>query len=110
MISKQERRRFPRLRQSNPVRYSPMGSEAYYDARLVDLGEGGLCMECSTPLRTGSAIYVQIHDLHPEKASLCEVCCHGSFHGTVRWTRDLGDSTCTRYGIGVEFTRSMCQQ
>ena len=55
----------PRATSSSParevrVRYSQLGSEEYSDARLVDVSEGGLCMEASKPLRTGTEIYVQL--------------------------------------------------
>lgn len=100
--SLQNRREFPRQRRENSVRYSRMDSEEYHDARLIDLGEGGLCMETCTPLRTGEVIYLQLLNLHPEKLGLAA---HRSFQGRVRWTRDMGCSDKTRYGIGVQYTR-----
>ena len=100
--SVQNRREFPRQRRENSVKYSRMDSEEYHDARLVDLGEGGLCMETCTPLRTGEVIYLQLLNLHPENQGLAA---HRSFQGRVRWTRDMGCSDKTRYGIGVQYTR-----
>jgi hypothetical protein len=82
------------------VRYSLLGSEDYHDARLVDLGDGGLCMESCVSLRTGTAIYVEVVGLDPDVPDS-----RRSFRGRVRWTRDLGDLERTRYGIGVQYTR-----
>lgn len=96
------RREFPRQCKDNSVRYSRLDSDEYHDARLIDLGEGGLCMETRCPLRTGEIIYLQLLNLHPEKAGLAA---HRSFQGRVRWTRDLGCTDRTRYGIGVQYTR-----
>ena len=96
------RRAFPRQRKENRVRYSRLDSDEYLDARLIDLGEGGLCMETRCPLRTGEIIYLQLLNLHPEKPGLAA---HRSFQGRVRWTRDLGCSDKTSYGIGVQYTR-----
>jgi hypothetical protein len=107
MGSMADRREFTRRRKGMRVRYSLLGSEEYHDARLVDLGEGGLCMESCAPLRTGLAIYVEV-------AGQDDVGADGrrSFRGRVRWTRDLGDREQTRYGIGVQYTRpvSHCSQ
>jgi hypothetical protein len=100
MSSMAERREFTRRRKGTQIRYSLLGSEEYHDARLVDLGEGGLCMESCAPLRTGSAIYVEVASLDVEGRDRCR-----SFRGRVRWTRDLGDREQTRYGIGVQYTR-----
>jgi Tfp pilus assembly protein PilZ len=100
--SVQNRREFPRQRRENSVKYSRMDSEEYHDARLIDLGEGGLCMETCAPLRTGEVIYLQLLNMHPEKQGLAA---HRSFQGRVRWTRDMGCSDKTRYGIGVQYTR-----
>jgi len=96
------RRAFPRQRKDNSVKYSMVDSEEYHDGRLIDVGEGGLCMETCSPLRTGSVIYVQLLNLHPEKKGLAA---HRSFQGRVRWTRDLGCTDKTRFGIGVQYTR-----
>lgn len=98
----QNRRSFERERKDNNVKFSRMDSEEYLDARLIDLGEGGLCMETRSPLRTGEVIYVQLMNLHPDKPGLAA---HRSFQGRVRWTRDLGCTDRTRYGIGVQYTR-----
>ncbi len=96
------RREFQRQRMEKSVRYSRLDSDEYLDARLIDLGEGGLCMETRSPLRTGEIIYLQLLNLHPEKPGLAA---HRSFQGRVRWTRDLGCTDKTRYGIGVQYTR-----
>ena len=96
------RREFQRQRMEKSVRYSRLDSDEYLDARLIDLGEGGLCMEPRSPLRTGEIIYLQLLNLHPEKPGLAA---HRSFQGRVRWTRDLGCTDKTGYGIGVQYTR-----
>lgn len=98
----QDRREFERQHKDNIVKYSMLDSEEYHDAQLVDVGEGGLCMETCAPLRTGAVIYVQLLNLHPDKPGLAA---HRSFQGRVRWTRDLGCHDRTRYGIGVQYTR-----
>lgn len=100
-----ERREYDRERRTNKVRYSFLGSEEYHDAQLIDRGSGGLCMATSFPLKTGVMIYGQILDLYPA----CEgLEAHRSFQGKVRWSRDLGDHERTRYGIGIQYTRSVC--
>lgn len=98
----ENRRAFERQRKDNSVRFSMLDSEEYHEAKLVDLGAGGLCMESNAPLRTGTVIYVQLLNLHPEKEGLAA---HRSFQGRVRWTRDLGCTDKTRFGIGVQYTR-----
>jgi Tfp pilus assembly protein PilZ len=100
--SSQNRRSFERERRDNSVKYSRMDSEEYHDARLIDMGEGGLCMETCSLLRTGEVIYLQLLNLHPDRPGLAA---HRSFQGRVRWTRDLGCTDRTRYGIGVQYTR-----
>lgn len=102
MASRMNRREFMRHRKDSSVRYSMLGSEEYQHGRLIDEGEGGLCMETSTPLRTGSLIYVQLLNLNPDVDGFGA---DRSFHGRVRWTRDLGYMEQTRFGIGVQFTR-----
>jgi hypothetical protein len=99
------RRAYPRRRNDSRVRYSMLGSEEYHDARLVDVGEGGLCMEASAPLKTGTVIYVQLLNIRPEVSGLAA---HRSSHGRVRWTRDLGHTEKTRFGIGVQYTHPIC--
>ena len=99
------RREYPRRRRDNRVRYSMLGSEDYHDARLVDIGEGGLCMEAASPLKTGTMIYVQLLNIHPEVSGLAA---HRSSHGRGRWTRDLGHTEKTRFGIGVQYTHPIC--
>ncbi len=99
------RRAFTRFRKGNRVRYSMLGSEEYHDARLVDVGEGGLCMETCVPLKTGTRIYVQLLDINPGVSGLAA---HRSSHGRVRWTRDLGCTEQTRFGIGVQYTHPIC--
>ena len=101
-VSSVNRRAFPRQRRDNSVKFSLLDSEVYHDGRLIDLGEGGLCMEACAPVRTGSVIYVQLLNLHPEKSGLAA---HRSFQGRVRWTRDLGCPEKTCFGIGVQYTR-----
>lgn len=102
MARESDRRQFRRERQGIDVLYSMVGSEEYHEARLVDVGEGGLCMESCAPLRTGSVVYVQLLNLHPEMTGLAA---HRSFQGRVRWTKDLGFPDRTRFGIGVQYTR-----
>ena len=102
----ENRRSFERQHKDNSVRYSMLDSEDYHEAKLIDLGAGGLCMETNAPLRTGSVIYVQLLDLHPEKEGLAA---HRSFQGRVRWTRDLGCRDKTRFGIGVQYTRPVAR-
>ena len=99
------RRAYERFRKVSRVRYSMVGSEEYHEARLVDLGEGGLCMETSAPLKTGTVIYVQLLNINPEVSGLAA---HRSSHGRVRWTRDLGYTEQTRFGIGVQSTHPIC--
>jgi hypothetical protein len=101
-LGSDERRTFPRERRENRVKYSLLDSDVYHDARLIDVGEGGVCMETCSPLRTGSVIYVQLLNLHPENSGLAA---HRSFQGRVRWTRDLGCTDKTCFGIGVQYTR-----
>ncbi|MBE1426017.1 Tfp pilus assembly protein PilZ [Desulfomicrobium macestii] len=105
MTSTANRREFERQRKEVRVRYSLLGSEEYSDARLVDVSEGGLCMETSTPLRTGTQIYVQLLNINPEISGLAA---HRTSHGRVRWTRDLGCLEQTRFGIGVQYTHPVC--
>lgn len=105
MTSTDNRRAYPRRRKESRVRYSLLGSEDYRDARLVDVGEGGLCMESSTPLKTGTMIYVQLLNINPEVSGLAA---HRTSHGRVRWTRDLGYAEQTRFGIGVQYTHPIC--
>ena len=100
--SRLNRREFPRERKGTLVRYSLVGSEEYQNAQLIDVGEGGLCMQACAPLRTGSVIYVQLVNLHPEAPGLAA---DRSCQGRVRWTRDLGLTEQTRFGIGVQYTR-----
>lgn len=99
------RRAYPRRREESRVRFSMLGSEEYRDARLVDVGEGGLCMESSAPLKTGTMIYVQLLNINPEGSGLAA---HRTSHGRVRWTRDLGCVEQTRFGIGVQYTHTVC--
>lgn len=105
MTNTENRREFTRHRKEVRVRYSLLGSEEYSDARLVDVSEGGLCMETSTPLRTGTRIYVQLLNINPEISGLAA---HRTSHGRVRWTRDLGCLEQTRFGIGVQYTHPVC--
>ena len=105
MEKKANRRAYPRLHRENKIRYSMLGSEEYYDATLVDVGEGGLCMEVSRPLKTGTMIYVQLLNVNEEVSGLAA---HRSSHGRVRWTRDLGCTDQTRFGIGVAYTHPVC--
>ena len=105
MANMVNRRVYKRFRKESRVRYSMFGSEEYNDARLVDLGEGGLCMETSVPIKTGTVIYVQLLNINPEVSGLAA---HRSSHGRVRWTRDLGYTEQTRFGIGVQYTHPIC--
>jgi hypothetical protein len=106
MTSTANRREFERQRKEVRVRYSLLGSEEYCDAQLVDVSEGGLCMEASAPLRTGTQIYVQLLNINPEISGLAA---HRTSHGRVRWTKDLGHTEQTRFGIGVQYTHPVCQ-
>ena len=105
MANTANRRAYERFRKESRVRYSMVGSEEYREARLVDLGEGGLCMETCAPLKTGTVIYVQLLNINPEVSGLAA---HRSSHGRVRWTRDLGYTEQTRFGIGVQYTHPIC--
>ena len=105
MTNRANRREFKRQRKELKVRFSLLGSEEYSEARLVDMGEGGLCMEASAPIKTGTRIYVQLLNIHPEVSGLAA---HRSSHGRVRWTRDLGYTEQTRFGIGVQYTHPVC--
>ncbi len=105
MANTANRRAYERFRKESRVRYSMVGSEEYHEARLVDLGEGGLCMETSAPLKTWTVIYVQLLNINPEVSGLAA---HRSSHGRVRWTRDLGYTEQTRFGIGVQYTHPIC--
>jgi len=105
MTNMANRREFTRLRKEIRVRYSLLGSEEYSDARLVDVSEGGFCMETSKPLRTGTQIYVQLLNINPETSGLAA---HRTSHGRVRWNRDLGCMEQARFGIGVQYTHPVC--
>ena len=59
-------RQFKRQKQPTLVRVSTLGSDEYQEARLIDIGEGGLCLESSVPIRTGTMLYVQVFDTHSD--------------------------------------------
>jgi hypothetical protein len=105
MANMANRRAYPRWRTENRVQYSMIGSEEYHDASLVDVGEGGLCMEVNTPLRTGTMIYMRLLNINPDVSGLAA---HRTSHGRVRWSRDLGCTDQTRFGIGVQYTHPIC--
>jgi len=107
MERSRNRREYARERKVSRVRFSMVGSDEYQDGQLVDLGEGGLCMEASSPLRTGETIYIQLMDMNPDVSGLEA---QRSFRGRVRWTRDLGCIDKTRFGIGVQYTRPVSDQ
>ena len=106
MTVRQNRREYVRTRVQGQITYSCLGSEEYHDARLVDVGEGGLCMESCMPLKTGTALYIQVAP-HDPGTGVAEM--RRTFHGKIRWTRDLGDREMTRYCIGVQYARPVPQ-
>lgn len=94
------RREYTRNRLSRPVRVGRKDSDELMDAVLIDLGDGGLCLETSTPIKTGEEIYVLVVDLYPPGEGFWA---NGSFTGRVRWSRDMGCRDRTCFSIGVAY-------
>lgn len=100
MTTSANRRAYVRKKLNRPVRFGRRDSEKLMDAVLIDLGDGGLSLETSAPIRTGEELYILVQDLYPKTRGLGA---NGSFTGRVRWSRDMGCRDRTCFSIGVAY-------
>lgn len=83
-----------------PVRFTYAGQGKTFYARMVNFGEGGVCLKTRTPIQEGAHLTLALEAYSPEGSSL------GPFERqpvTVCWSKEVVDRGLPSYEAGLKY-------
>lgn len=83
-----------------PVRFNYEGQKKTYYARLVNYGDGGMCLKTRTPVKQDAKLELSLEGYSPKESSL------GSFDRypvAVCWSREIPERGLPVYETGLKY-------
>lgn len=84
-----------------PVRYVYQGQNKTYYARMINYGDGGLCLKTRTPIAENAKLDLALEGYTPDASSL------GAFEQypvEVCWSKEIPEKGLPIYETGVKYT------
>ncbi|NLW81727.1 MAG: hypothetical protein GXY42_08680 [Desulfovibrionales bacterium] len=83
-----------------PVRYTYAGEKQTFYARLINYGDGGLCLRTRTPIEDGVRLELSLEGYSPDRDSLGEF---ERYLMAVCWTRKIPERGLPVYETGLKY-------
>lgn len=99
------RRAHARAYREEPVQYSIYNSKKFHDATMYNESTGGMYFETEMRIAPGTDICIRIH----RAASHATGWANNACTARVRWCRQLTHTAGRRFGIGVQYHKSITQ-
>ena len=107
MIVQKEKRKSERHDHEASIVYAYHNSDEFYDAKMCNYSNSGLCFESSAAIEPGSDIYVMMEDFLPDTID-SEI--YDGYLAEVRWCQRLSQIDAIVYHIGVKYYRTRIDQ
>jgi len=86
------------------ITWSYFNTTNFFNAKLVNYSESGLCFESESGIKPGAGIFIRLEKLLPNPAGIK---LHQGFRtvtlGEARWCREAGDVGSRKYNIGIRY-------
>ena len=99
-----EKRAYERHCYAADIEFSYFNQKQSYNAKILNLGLGGMCFKSKLSLQPGTTICVRLKKIHPN--GFCCGYCEGLHLVTladVKWCHDAAGSGAFPYGVGVKY-------
>ena len=83
-----------------PVRYTYEGDRKTYYARLINYGDGGLCLKTRTPIKEGAKLNVALELYTPRESSMESF---EEYPVAVRWSKQTPERGLPVYETGLKY-------
>lgn len=83
-----------------PVRFTYNGERRTFYARLVNYGDGGICLKTRTPVRQGARLELSLEGYTPEAEKLVPYECYPV---AVRWSKQIPERRLPVYETGLQY-------
>ena len=83
-----------------PVRFTYEGQHKTYYARMVNYGDGGLCLKTRTPIEQGAKLELSLEGYSPRESSLGEF---DRYPVAVCWTKQIPERGLPVYETGLKY-------
>jgi len=102
-----EKRTYERHCYSADIAFSYFNKEHFYNAHILNIGEGGMCFETNLSLQPGATLYVRLKETHPDNSGsgFCEGL-HIVTLAEVKWCQEVSNGEAFPYGVGVKYFES----
>ena len=107
MIVQNEKRKSERHDHEASIVYAYHNSDEFYDAKMCNFSNSGLCFESSAAIEPGSDIYVKMEEFVPDTIG-SEI--YDGYLAEVRWCQRIPEVDPTVYQVGVKYYRTRIDQ
>lgn len=83
-----------------PVRFTYDGENQTHYARVINFGDGGLCLKTRTPIKQGAHLELAFEGYIPEESSLGPFDRHPV---AVRWSKEIAERGLPVYETGLSY-------
>jgi hypothetical protein len=83
-----------------PVRFTYEGDKRTHYARLVNYGDGGLCLKTRTPIEEGARLELSLEGYTPKESALGAF---DSYPVAVCWTKQIPERGLPVYETGLKY-------
>lgn len=83
-----------------PVRFTYDGELTTFYARLINYGDGGICLTTRTPVRSGAQLELSLEAYTPEAEKLIP---YQRYPVAVRWSKEIPERRMSVYETGLQY-------
>ena len=83
-----------------PVRYTYEGQLKTHYARMINYGDGGLCLKTRTPIEPGAKLELSLEGYSPKESTLGEF---DRYPVAVCWTKQVPERGLPVYETGLKY-------
>lgn len=107
MKAQNEKRKSQRHNHEASIVYAYHNSDEFYNAKMCNFSNDGLCFESSAAIEPGADIYVMMEEFAPDTIG-SEI--YDGYLAEVRWCQRLAEVDPTLYHVGVKYYRTTIDQ
>jgi hypothetical protein len=107
MIVQNEKRKSVRHDHEASIVFAYQNSDEFYNAKMCNFSNSGLCFESSAAIEPGSDIYVMMEEFLPDTIG-SEI--YDGYLAEVRWCQRLPQVDPAAYHVGVKYYRTRIDQ
>lgn len=89
------------------VVYAYHNSDKFFDAKMCNFCNGGMCFESAAPIEPGSDVYIMTEDIVADEID-SEI--YDGYLAEVRWCRRLSEADPVLFRIGVKYYQTVIEK